>query len=63
MSYIEEYKRLANTAVLYGAGGRPEGERNGNYRRGSRTKEMAELSHLINSFRDGPRRTVPSGQP
>ena len=36
---------------MHGArGGAPEGKRNGNYRHGSRTKEMAELRHLINSL-------------
>ena len=36
---------------MHGArGGAPEGKRNGNYRHGSRTKEMAALRHLINSL-------------
>ncbi len=32
-------------------GGAPEGERNGNYRHGARTKEMIEVWKLIKSLR------------
>jgi hypothetical protein len=37
---------------MHGArGGAPHGKRNGNYRHGSRTKQMTELRRLINSIR------------
>lgn len=37
---------------MHGArGGAPEGERNGNYRHGARTKEMIEVWKLIKSLR------------
>jgi hypothetical protein len=37
---------------MHGArGGASEGKRNGNYRHGARTNQMAELRRLINSIR------------
>jgi hypothetical protein len=52
-------KRTRNPAVrgwqvcrMHGArGGAPEGERNGNYRHGARSKETIELRKLIKSLR------------
>jgi len=37
---------------MHGArGGAPEGQRNGNYKHGTRTKEMVDLLKLLKSFR------------
>jgi hypothetical protein len=41
-----------NACRMHGArGGAPEGERNGNYKHGARTKEMIAFRKLIKSLR------------